>query len=1480
MNCKPVKFNIVLTVYKVQLSVSFKCNLKVVLERGNKKYSLPHSVPLLQQSASATFNTEIKFPAIFFKDVNTNAWYDDICSISVFIIGDRNKVAGILKLKPTNMLNDDKLIGDFKIKLERCPDKTAYLHYGMEIKEQQELEAKTFYNEIELAPHLVTIGKEYYPEKIIEEKIESSKLQLGNIKPNQSISKVFFGQNRDTNTPSTQTKDNNQAFRKHITETKNNRNNNEFLDKLKKKSNGSDFQLQKKIHDNVSESNQPINIYRQKLEDAPPVINFNIISNSECDTSKDVSHEFNKKGKIQDEPQAIKIFQRNNSAIVTTNPLNSDGKDQDNQLLKSTYNERKNGIIKTSPINSKPLKNTDPLKEPSKSKMPPVPNRRKSIESAKTPLSKSKATSDTKVKHSSRSSSCSINDKKSKKSDSRQKSIKKIEKRMRNQVKGQLEKLSDHQISLESSMRSEDDEDLFNKREKSIKIANQKDDDGLSLKDHQENYLLGGQPSKDAHNLKSQPIPDSKNNKISLDKTRDIVVEDLFVSKSIMNIETKPTKKEVGTILEPDIKKQSPDKISNVKHQKENLLRQIFNKDIQNVKSQLIPDSNNQDSVNQTQDFVIEEIYVSDQLYIHTPKPTITDANKNIRNAESSLKKEVLENKSNDDLQKSAENKNLLKENSHLKNEIGLLQTQVTDAYNIVETYKEKNIVLKDELEVKNKVILQKVEEKLDNSQYEVQRKEYEIKGLKEKINLLTEEVKSLQDERDELMIKFELIENNSVEEHKSTHSLINPFSMEQQTPQECKTDQTFKQLDDNQEISRLNKSNEKLSLEKSNLENELNNYKQKNAKLEREYCQEKLTTDSRLEFLINENTNLKQEVSLKKQQIDETIADNSMQIAQLNKSLLEKIDVNKNFKIEIEELENKLTQQKEDFEKKLDENKKDQHNEIELLKGKIDVKEKEKLELIQEKEEQQKEINKKDLVDTNKSESDESDSNKGKANKKDKDGGMGGFLIKKQDPEPQERKSLTIPYLKLINNMTQEAIQEKKEDTSNNLKIDIESESQPSLSSSKPESSNGSPKLKERIKTTRNMPYKKEDINLRGSIFSSLKKIKLETQSPTNHKFANFLNKNIIADQHRKSKVSVVMPPSQVDCGRTPRQKREHIISAREKIYRCNTMITPRSNQLSLRDLNAITYVPGNDSPSDSESFGKSLTVNSPTMKSPTMKSSTMKSPRMRLPKIKEDVKKEKKAKKHKKKSEKPKEHKKKADKPKEEVKREDELEEQSNASPVSINRTTKGTFSLISAPLILRAEANTDRDLRKEVPKDLQLDDITGNKKENQETDIISPTLVAPQKNNDDEIGEDKPIEKIASFEELEKQILESKISIMNLENKVESLDSSLKKSKKKSSKLKKEKEKLQKEYEKLSATFEQMKNKQDKEKSANANLKKENSEKLKISQMRANDLENKYIFIKNNIADCINLMSDSKYKLKTHVVDAFISILLRAQ
>jgi len=134
-------------------------------------------VPLSLKVFSSTFNQKIKFSAIFFKNMETNDWVEDNCSIIVLIIGTKSKVAGTVKINLANMLKNDNNFDNFSIKLDKCPDKNARITFNMILDKDRELDSNGFYNEIRLNPDTVILDEEYYPQKI-EEKIEFSQQKI------------------------------------------------------------------------------------------------------------------------------------------------------------------------------------------------------------------------------------------------------------------------------------------------------------------------------------------------------------------------------------------------------------------------------------------------------------------------------------------------------------------------------------------------------------------------------------------------------------------------------------------------------------------------------------------------------------------------------------------------------------------------------------------------------------------------------------------------------------------------------------------------------------------------------------------------------------------------------------------------------------------------------------------------------------------------------------------------------------------------------------------------------------------------------------------------------------------------------------------------------------------------------------------------------------------------------------------------------
>lgn len=159
------KYNITLNIEKVALSVSFDCSQKVVLERGKAKYPIDHPEPHNIKTLITNFNQQIKYPAIFLKDTSTGYFYDEPSRLIILIVGQKNKVVGMVPYNIISMLNNGQYREKIQAKLEKSPDKTAQIYYDVQIEEDKTLSSANFYKEIEYNPKLVNIDKKYFPRK-------------------------------------------------------------------------------------------------------------------------------------------------------------------------------------------------------------------------------------------------------------------------------------------------------------------------------------------------------------------------------------------------------------------------------------------------------------------------------------------------------------------------------------------------------------------------------------------------------------------------------------------------------------------------------------------------------------------------------------------------------------------------------------------------------------------------------------------------------------------------------------------------------------------------------------------------------------------------------------------------------------------------------------------------------------------------------------------------------------------------------------------------------------------------------------------------------------------------------------------------------------------------------------------------------------------------------------------------------------------
>jgi hypothetical protein len=127
------------------------------LEKGKKKFATDGFVPLDTSKYQAIFNQQIKYPSIFLQQTNSGKFIEESNKLSILIVGDKNKIAGSIKIHPTHLLNSQKTFFDGQTKLDYCPDKNANLFYTITLVKDSEIFQDELRSEMASSPHLCNL---------------------------------------------------------------------------------------------------------------------------------------------------------------------------------------------------------------------------------------------------------------------------------------------------------------------------------------------------------------------------------------------------------------------------------------------------------------------------------------------------------------------------------------------------------------------------------------------------------------------------------------------------------------------------------------------------------------------------------------------------------------------------------------------------------------------------------------------------------------------------------------------------------------------------------------------------------------------------------------------------------------------------------------------------------------------------------------------------------------------------------------------------------------------------------------------------------------------------------------------------------------------------------------------------------------------------------------------------------------------------
>ena len=159
-NRKAYEYKIMLEVKKIQIGLSFDCEMSILLKKGKKKIPCGKTNITDQKTSEVVFNSTAEFTSIYIKDLATKKYLEEVNKAVVIIkTRGKQKAAGVFKFRPTELLNNGKIFVDsIWEKLERCPDKKAMVLYGAKLSRVRELDEQEFQEALKYDPNISVLS--------------------------------------------------------------------------------------------------------------------------------------------------------------------------------------------------------------------------------------------------------------------------------------------------------------------------------------------------------------------------------------------------------------------------------------------------------------------------------------------------------------------------------------------------------------------------------------------------------------------------------------------------------------------------------------------------------------------------------------------------------------------------------------------------------------------------------------------------------------------------------------------------------------------------------------------------------------------------------------------------------------------------------------------------------------------------------------------------------------------------------------------------------------------------------------------------------------------------------------------------------------------------------------------------------------------------------------------------------------------------
>lgn len=145
-NYQHALYEVTISLYKLYLAITFKCDVTVSVKRGHKKYSLPKAFPLDTSKFKCDFEgATITYQVVFSRDAGTGTYLSEKTVASVILVTSKGpKNAGHFEFNPPGLIGVSGSDAPVKVLVEKCPDKKATVSYAVGLKKIRDLSEEEY----------------------------------------------------------------------------------------------------------------------------------------------------------------------------------------------------------------------------------------------------------------------------------------------------------------------------------------------------------------------------------------------------------------------------------------------------------------------------------------------------------------------------------------------------------------------------------------------------------------------------------------------------------------------------------------------------------------------------------------------------------------------------------------------------------------------------------------------------------------------------------------------------------------------------------------------------------------------------------------------------------------------------------------------------------------------------------------------------------------------------------------------------------------------------------------------------------------------------------------------------------------------------------------------------------------------------------------------------------------------------------------